>query len=367
MNLNQNWESEFFISSASSYFAALIESLKAAKQSIDLSFYIFDMDSVGEKIVHELKKAQARGVHVRVLVDGIGTNEWSSDLLKSIQETDIELSVYNPLPWPFSRFFFHQIFKPLDFLRSFVKLNERNHKKLALIDSKEAFVGGINLSESELDWEDFAIRVTGEDIGKLQRSFNDDWENSFLTKDIKNFRNQHRLLFWTQNWIEKIKSREVFFQRLGESQRIWMTTGYFVPPGKLSAYLEKVARSKKDVRIVISAKSDFRALTWVSQMYFQKLIKAGVKIYLHPSRFIHAKCTLLDREAFIGSSNLNHRSYLQDSELDVIASKKETCAEIEKVFMQLMKRSTLLETVDSKFPWYQQLAARFLIIFKGWI
>ena len=339
-SFGMNWDDEKFYSCPEGYFKDLLEAVRRAEQSIFLSFYIFEYDQVGQKLVEELLLSRKRGVQIRILVDGIGTGSWDTPVALRLKEQGIEIRVFHPLPWSFSNHFFH-------FLK---RVNWRNHRKVAIFDEKTVFAGGINISDEELGWEDFAVQVSGEKVREIVEIFCQDWRNSAF-----------------------LKNRELRqFKRLGErleqikySQRVWMTTGYFVPPLRLLRALHMAAKKGSDVRLIVSDKSDWVALTWVSRIYFKDLIRRGVKVFIYPHKFIHGKCTLLDREAIVGSSNLNHRSHFLDAELDVVLNGKESLEQIERKLERLMEQSYLAE--PKRFSFFKSLVARLLVLFKRWL
>lgn len=350
------WRTEFFFSDSGSFFESLIDEVKRAQKTIDLSFYIFANDRVGKALVAELIAAGERGVEIRVLVDGIGTGLWSFELYKALDVKNISFSVYNPVPWPFSRWILTEMFHPGRFLNLLWRINRRNHKKLVVIDNQVAFVGGINISEEEFEWEDFAVQVTGPEVAQLSEVFVRDWEHSFSGK--------------MQRRSEKYKARREKKNRLLahilSSRRVWITTGYFNPPLRVANLLKKKARRGDDVRIVISQRSDITVLVWLGRLYFKSFLRAGVQIFIYPSRFIHAKCMLLDHEAVVGSSNLNHRSYNIDRELDITLHKKESCEKVHQTFEQLICRSEQVTQIKSQGI-IRGFVGRILSLIKSWL
>jgi cardiolipin synthase len=115
-------------------------------------------------------------------------------------------------------------------------------------------------------------------------------------------------------------------------QRIWIASAYFVPNGQLLRALMSAAKRGVDVRILLPRISDVRFMPWVSRVFYESLIKYGVEVYEYSPRVLHAKMMLVDETAWIGSSNLNHRSLLHDTELDVVLKSAHIIDKLENCF-----------------------------------
>ena len=370
------WSSEVFFSSPLEYFESLRLSLKQAEKSIEIETYIFDYDQVGREILQELKNAVQRGVTVRLLIDGFGTPDWSWQLSSFCEQNQIAFRVFNPLPWPFSRFYWKFLFQPNFFFSLLSTANRRDHRKIVLIDDNTALVGGINITASELTWEDGAVQVTGTETSLLKSSFEKNWTRSFHPRRLETkpaIKSQKltpsRLVRIRQDLRSRRKSHRLWIKDLALAKsRVWLTTGYFIPPLSLVNALKHCAHKGLDVRLLLSQKSDLKPAPWISHFYFKNLLHAGVKIYLYRSGFIHAKYSVVDDRALVGSSNLNFRSRFRDQEADIVVQMPQTIKRIEEKYLRYLQDSELLSPQRyRKIHWLQILAGRVLLLLKRWL
>ena len=344
------WTQEQLLLSPTSFFNAICKTFDHAKTSIDIESYIFSFDSIGNQVLNHLSQAQKRGVHVRLLIDGIGSSD-SVDILNSYCHThQLSLRVHNPLPWPLSNFKLKKqpSQKTLSFLNG---INRRNHRKLIVVDQAIAFVGGINITSSELLWKDIAVTLSGSPLQQLQHVFNKDWEksthssNSSKKVKIKTPLNTNAFyILENRSLYSRLRSRRYRQRSIVNSKRIWASTGYFIPPPHIYKKLIATAQKNHDVKVFISHQSDHPILNKLSHYYCSLLAQKGVQIYLLKNSFLHAKCLLLDHNAILGSSNLNFRSSFLDLELDAVVSQPKTLNDLEKYFKDLQSESEQMTT-----------------------
>lgn len=373
-----SWSSETLLETPQSFFDRLIEDIVGAQQSIDIEMYIFRSDGIGQKVLDALKERAASGVQVRVLVDGIGSPTWSFGPLVQLPKSDIETRIYNPAPWPFSRFFWSELRRPRRFFYWLAFLNRRNHKKVVLIDEKIAYTGGINLTDRELDWRDVGVRLEGGDILSLCSSFQINWDQSFASNRRQRKELRRRRLAEKKNQVKLVRlnnsrpmRRANNLKLIGEirhcSQRVWLTTAYFIPSLGLLKALGQAVRCGRDVRILLSRTSDIRIMPWISRLFFNQLLRLGVRLYLYKPAFIHSKFLLIDDWALLGSSNLNFRSRLHDLEADVVLQNPQTVEKLSQHFQSCLQNAEELDLNSLKrLPLYQALLAKFSLLLKRW-
>ena len=135
------WTSEKVCSDSQEFFDAVCASIDTARQSVFVEMYIFRRDILGSRLLESLKAAANRGVEVRVIVDGVGSPSWSAEFLRSLGQQSITARVYHPIPRFWSGFSIRRVFSHLG------RLNERNHRKLIVIDRVMAYVGSCNVSD----------------------------------------------------------------------------------------------------------------------------------------------------------------------------------------------------------------------------
>ena len=372
--MQKRWSDEKLFFSGDAYFSDLINDLQSAKRSIELESYIFENDLLGKRIASELMKASMRGVKVRVLVDGIGSPFWAEAFLSDFLAVGIRAQIFHPRPLVY----FQYLQKPRRFssaLHRFIslvgKLNKRNHQKLCVIDSRVAYVGGLNVSSKHLNevygsqaWRDTGFRVKGEQIKDLRRIFLANW--------IRKTKILRRL--WSDSTLEELPKKSLYrfnatrairkryykdlIERLLEAEnQIQITNAYFVPHRSFVSALRYIAQTKKaKVEIILPKYSDIFFIPWVSRIYYYALLKSGVSIYEYSDSFLHAKTLLIDNYATIGSSNLNHRSLIHDFELDLVASHPETHRQLMNQFEKDKGRSiqVTLKRWESR-SWFEKI------------
>ena len=151
--------------------------------------------------------------------------------------------------------------------------------------------------------------------------------------------------------------------------RIWLANAYFSPEFKLQICLEEAAKRGVDVRLMTSGNnSDVFFMPFISRLFYQKSLKAGIKLYEYLPAFFHGKVFFIDDYVTIGSSNFNHRSIFHDLEVDVIVGDLENKNiikdDLEKCFLSSKR---INEDFVQEIPYWQTLIARVLSVFKYWL
>jgi cardiolipin synthase len=270
------------------------------------------------------------------------------------------------------------------------KLNRRNHRKVAVIDNRIAFVGGMNICESHSEvysgiqaWRDTMLELEGPAILALLEAFESAWaapiHEIFNIKIKKNFLQQkedrrRREIAWL-NWVRRNHSRRLraharhyLLRRfVMANRRIWITTPYFVPPPKMLHLLRKMAWSGVDVRLIVPKKSDIWFMTWVSRAFYFSMLRAGVRVFEYEPRVLHAKTMIVDDWFLVGSANFNHRSFLHDLEVEVRVAESSSRAvlvsqfEIDQAFS-----SEVLPTTWARRMFIPRIVGWFFTRFRYW-
>ena len=358
----EQWDSEKVFFSSRDFYGHLLREIPLAEKSIDVEAYIFELDELGNRIVEELRRAAARGVAVRVLLDGIGCLHTAEELVARFSGTAVRVRIYHPVFW-------HSVFA---FTR---KLNRRNHRKTWLIDSRTAYVGSMNIVQNR--WTDHGIRIQGRYTALLNQAFVKCWLGNARWRHLARpsvFR--RRVPYQKGKWLRLndtlLKRRRNYRLLLQQSRnatgRIWLASAYFVPRLGLVRALCKAARRGVDVRIMVPKTSDVFFMPWIASTYYLVLLNAGVKIYEYLPAFFHAKVQVIDDWASIGSTNLNYRSLLHDLEVDVVVTMPENRSLLEAELMRGFDSSKVVtaETIK-EIPWFQSVASRLFLLFKRWM
>lgn len=366
------WSKEKLYFNQDDYFRDLVANIDSARQSIEMETYIFERGVLAERMSAALIRAKHRGLRVRLLIDGVGSPNFVTDYDEQLRASGIEVQFYRIWPWIFR----HLPGEPRGFWARvayrFARLNKGNHRKMCLIDQKTLWVGSANISDVHLRevngdkaWLDLGVCVEGDDVAIAKRAFDQAYRRG-LAPRLK-FR-LPKLLTFNQTFFQKRRQRARQFQRLKNAkERIWIQTPYFVPLGRVMRRLRKKLKEGVDVRVLVPIQSDVWLIPWISFPYLHRLAMRGAKIYEFQPRFLHQKLYLVDDWICLGSTNLNHRSFLHDLEMDVVITHPENKRALEENFLQDVRNSRPFDDrVWSTFPIWKRLFYRLFAYFSYW-
>ena len=306
-----NTETEYF-SLGDTVYPRMLEELKKAEKYIFLEYFIVEQGFMWDGILEILKEKAAQGVDVRVMYDDFGCIEKLPEKYhKRLRAYGIQTKVFNP-------------FVPILSGR----LNNRNHRKLMIIDGKVGFTGGVNLADEYINrrqrfghWKDSAILLRGEGVWAMTVMFLSMWDSQTGEKeDVSSFQPDypHRLA-GGEGFVQPFSDTPLddedvaeaallsLFQRAAKS--IYIMTPYLILDDKITGALLTAAKSGLDVRIITPHIPDKWYVHAVSRAHYELLTEAGVRIYEYTPGFIHSKVYLVDdRYAVVGTVNLDFRS-----------------------------------------------------------
>lgn len=338
------------ITDAEAKFEHLLEDIENAKESINMLYFIIHNDDIGSKILSALEKKASEGVEVRLLYDGFGsilTPRRAFDRLRSCPAARV------------AEFFPVRLF-------SFSKLNHRNHRKIAVIDGRIAYLGGMNIgdeymSRKKLVWRDTHMRITGSAVGDIQKIFALDWEFStnerllnrmsvfFPTPKKKEDNGVHMQIVAAgpDSKAEEVKCGMI--KMISNAERyVYIQTPYFVPDAAFLSAVTTAAESGVDVRVMIPGTPDKPYVYYSTLSYMGELLEAGARVFLYPG-FIHAKSIAVDDEiSTIGTTNIDMRSFQLHFELNAFMYDKKTCESCREIFFADEKKCTELTEENYK-------------------
>jgi cardiolipin synthase len=327
----------------------MLAAIESAQKTIGLSSYIMRADTIGGRFVDALGAAKARGVEVRVIVDGIGSGWLLSPVYHRLRAVGVPVGrfMHSYMPWrmPF--------------------LNLRTHKKILVIDGQLGFTGGINVADQNLiatqpkdPVQDTHFRIEGPIIGQLVFAFARDWAfvaNEDLDGDAwyppLDTRGDSLARVVTAGPDEDLEKVEfAVLQAIACSRdRICIMTPYFLPDQRLMTALSLAAMRGVDVQVVIPQKGNHRLLDWAVRANVGPLLKDGVKIWLCPPPFRHSKVMVVDGAwSLIGSSNWDMRSFRLNFELCVEAYDPKLSAELEALVAKNKDRRLELAEINAR-------------------
>lgn len=301
----------------------LIEAmLKSAVRSIWVEFYIIQKDETGLRFLKELARAAKRGIEVRVLYDAVGSIGIDAEFLVEAERAGVKIEAFHPLgPW-----------------RKRWSVHLRNHRKLVIVDGRVALTGSMNVG-NEYSWRflkrgasrfrDINLKVEGPAVRDFCAVFIEDWffavGDLLELPDIAEFTQAGggslAVLPSGPDQVHNASALLFFGGIATATERVYVTTPYFIPDEPISRALQFAALRGVDVRVLVPAAPDAALVGPAGRSYFPALLKAGVRIYEYLPNMLHAKTMVIDSElSLVGSANLDVRSMRLNFELGVLVS-----------------------------------------------
>ena len=319
-------------------FNRLKEDLLHAEKSIYLQYYIFSDDSLGQEIADILVAKAKEGLDVKVIYDHVGSFSARSRFFQHMREGGVEVH-------PFFRVTFPQLAN---------RINWRNHRKIVVIDSNVAYIGGMNIAERYVKgmddgavWRDTHFRVTGDIVNSLLYSFGIDWNfmnpkpsgialNDMQIEKSNNLGLQLVTCGPDTDWDNLSLC---YLNAISNAKKsIFIQTPYFLPTDALLHALEAAALSKVDVRVMIPGKSDSRMLQLATYSYVTQCLRAGIKVYAYTPGMIHAKTMTVDNDfVTAGSTNFDFRSFENNFECNLLIYNAEINEKMRDIFFEDLK------------------------------
>lgn len=321
------------------YFDDLVEHIERAAHDIVFEIYIFELDAVGSRMLAALESAIARGVRVRVLLDGVGSFRHASRIATRLQGRTCAVRIFHPLPWDFAAYrnalragrWYSQ------FLHFVASINRRDHRKLCIVDGRFAWLGSFNLTAEHFEemhggdggfWHDTGLRVGGPLVATLEANFEQVWAGK-----LGSFGERSRRFLAFEARTRHRRERQRLLAILAQSRsRIWITNAYFNPSRPVLKLLRKKARQGLDLRVIVPSRSDIPLFPALSRSFYSDLLRVGIRVYEYRRQVLHSKTMLIDDQVLIGSTNLNYRSLLHDLELDVLLDDPEVVESLQRRF-----------------------------------
>lgn len=315
-------------------FNALIESIENATDHIHMVYYIINNDNLGNKIIDILSKKAAEGIEVRFLYDGMGGLRLPKHFFDRLKASGGKVACFFPSLLPLIN----------------IRVNYRNHRKIAVIDGKEAYVGGFNIGDEYLGenkkfgyWRDTHIKIKGSAVDSLQQRFLLDWRyasDEKITFDKKYFppkcaNGQIGIQIVSSGpdseW-EQIKNGYVKMIHSAK-KNVYIQTPYFIPDESILEALKIASLSGVDVRIMLPSKPDHPFVYWASLSYIGELLKSGVRSYNYTKGFIHSKTIVVDGKiSSVGTANMDVRSFRLNFEVNAFIYDSNVSETLEQKF-----------------------------------
>jgi cardiolipin synthase A/B len=321
---------------------AMLEAMARARDHINVHSYILDDGEVAQQLATLLAAKVREGVKAHVMYDSVGSILTPKRYFEELREAGVAVCEFNPVT------------------RRPDKVNNRNHRKITVVDGRLAFTGGINISETytsssrraraALDqeqakkngWRDTHVAVEGPVVAQFQRLFLDDWalqdcgpwqEADFFPPPAPRGTMEARVVRTDPGREASEMYRELLAAIAGAKSRAWLTFGYFVPDPQTKQVLIEAARRGVDVQLVLPGFSDFWAPVYAGRSHYEDLLQAGVRLYEWHDALMHAKTAVIDGVwSSVGSTNLDWRSFVHNYEADLIVHDAAFARELERRF-----------------------------------
>lgn len=317
------------LQSGSEYFPALEAAINKANNIIHLETYIFEYDATGIRISEALKKAARRNVVVRLLLDGFGSQDLPQDEIQNMLNAGIQVLI------------FRKEISPLTLQRSRLR---RMHRKMAVIDSSIAFVGGINIVDDLNSPEplpprfDFAVSIEGPLQREVFLAAQHLWMIVALSRLKKNWikysemsssvnqliDDQRGALIIRDNFRHRHDIEDTYLHAIANaSSEIIISNAYFLPGINFRRALSDAAKRGLRVVLLLQGKIEYHLQHYATKALYGSLLEAGIEIYEYHKSYLHAKVAVIDQHwSTVGSSNIDPFSLLLAREANVVIDNK---------------------------------------------
>ena len=331
-----------------STYAAMLSAIETAKDHINMETYIFEDDEIGQQFASVLIDKQKNGVQVNLIYDSVGSLSTPKEFFTALKQSGINVLEFNPI---------NPLIKKKDW-----DVNQRDHRKLLIVDGKTAFLGGINISSvyssgsfgrsskkikkiaNSILWRDTHLQLSGPVVGEFQKMFMDTWvqqkgeaiaSKEYFPKLINQGNEVVRAIGSSpEEPYSQIYATLLSAINSAETQ-VFLTNAYFVPDPQLLTALKDAVKRGVNVKLLLPEKTDSMLVFYASRSYYDELLSANVEIYEHQAALLHAKTALIDGVwSTVGSTNLDWRSFVNNQEINAVMLGQDFGVQMQKMFEQ---------------------------------
>lgn len=342
-----------YLSPGERFFDSLIEELEKAEHFIFMEYFIIHEGKMWDTVLEILERKAKAGVDVRILYDDIGSLQTLPyKYEEKIRKKGIQCVVFNPLAPVLN-----------------VILNNRDHRKITVIDGYIGYMGGINLADEYINaidrfghWKDAAIMLKGDAVWNLTMMFLQTWNfstNKYDDYEMFKPHTYHPEPFESDGYVQPYGDSPLDRETVGENvylnllhkskDYVYISTPYLIVDNEMVTALSLAAKSGVDIRIVTPHKEDKWYVHIVTRAYYKQLIEAGIKIYEYTPGFIHSKTVVSDDEvAIVGSINFDYRSLYLHFECATMVYQNKTVFEVKDDYLKMLEICTPITLEDCK-------------------
>jgi cardiolipin synthase A/B len=313
-------------------YRAMFVAIAAASDHINMETYILEDDEVGRRFADALIAKQQQGVQVSLIYDSVGTLNTPDEFFQRLRDSGIRTLQFNPV-------------NPTTAMATAGwEVNQRDHRKLLIVDGRTVFLGGINISsvysggssrrasqaglDDEPPWRDTDLQIEGPVVAEFQKLFLATWlaqqgepltpRNFFPTPQVQGKEvvraigsspdDEFSLIYVTL--LSAIDSAE---------SEVWLTNAYFIPDPQLLAALKAAAARGVDVRLVLPGRTDSALVFHAGRSYYDQMLQDGVIVFERRTALLHSKTAVIDGVwSTVGSTNFDWRSFLHNQEVNAV-------------------------------------------------
>ncbi len=342
-------------------YRAMLSAIAAAQDHVNMETYILEDDEVGQQFAQALIAKQQQGVQVNLIRDSVGTLGTPAGFFARLADSGIRVLEFNPV-------------NPLAARKGW-ELNQRDHRKLLIVDGRTAFLGGINISSVYASgssgrrsrvqaggpaWRDTDLQLQGPVVAELQKLFLDTWaqqkgpplapKNYFPPPRVAGSQVVRAIGSSPEEAYSQIYA--TLLSAIASAERsVRITNAYFAPDPQLLDALTSAAQRGVDVTLILPSQTDSWLVFHAGRRYYARLLRAGVKIHERRGVILHSKTALIDGVwATVGSTNLDWRSFLHNHELNAVVLGPEFGRQVQAMFERDLSESEPI-TLDN---WQQR-------------
>jgi len=353
-------------------YSAMFAAIRGARDHINLETYIIEDDEIGRQFADLLLEQQGRGVQVNIIYDSVGGFNTPKAFFERLTQGGIAVLEFNPI-------------SPLRVRKQWL-VNNRDHRKLLIVDGRTAFIGGINISSvyslgsvakrpakaaaDTVEWRDTHIQIEGPVVGELQKLFMETWEKQ-RGKPLAQKDYFPALRAQGNEIVRAIGSTPddpysliylTLIAAIGNAEKqVYLTNAYFVPDPQLLKSLIDAAGRGVDVKLILPSHSDSAVVFHAGRSHYSSLLEGGVKLYERNGALLHSKTAVIDGVwSTVGSTNLDWRSFLDNDEINAVILGREFAQKMQAQFARDLAAS---EAIDLESWERRPLSFRF----KEWM
>ncbi len=330
-------------------FASIFDGISRARSSVLVQFYIIRDDGLGREFADRLIERARAGVAVHLLYDDVGCFWLPRRYKRRLREAGVNVAGFNQR---------HRILRLLGPTR----INYRNHRKMLVVDGKEAWTGGLNVGDEYMGlspvfgpWRDTHVRVAGPAAVAAALTFREDWQwatGEELRPDLPSpivTPGEQPVLVMPTGPADMLEDCAIAFSEvIGRAERrLWIVSPYFVPDVDMQTSLYAAAMRGVDVRVLVPKKPDHR-LVWLAGIaHAHRMISHGVKVYRYTTGFLHEKVILVDdRIAGVGTVNFDNRSFRINFEITLWFTHPDMIGDVDRMLEEDFSNAVMLTTQD---------------------